>query len=135
VLDIKIKPGIMYAPHPAFAKDAQGAYVYHDMKREDVADKYKITDFKQTGTRELTADDYVYGIRRLATPRIKSPSFSTMSDYVVGLKEYGEQDRRSRQGAPSRSGTHRPRLADARFPEVSLLSARKPSTSTRCASA
>ncbi len=91
VLDIKIKPGIMYAPHPAFAKDAQGAYVYHDMKREDVADKYKITDFKQTGTRELTADDYVYGIRRLATPRIKSPSFSTMSDYVVGLKEYGDK--------------------------------------------
>jgi hypothetical protein len=91
VLDVKIKPGIMYAPHPAFAKDAQGAYVYHAMKREDVADKYKITDFKQTGTRELTADDYVYGIRRLATPRIKSPSFSTMSDYVVGLKEYGDK--------------------------------------------
>ncbi len=81
----------MYAPHPAFAKDANGDYVYHAMKREDVADKYKITDFKQTGTRELTADDYVYGIRRLATPRIKSPSFSTMSDYIVGLKEYGDK--------------------------------------------
>jgi len=91
VFDIRIKPGIMFAPHPAFAKDASGAYVYHDMKAADVADKYKITDFKQTGTRELTADDYVYGIRRLATPRIKSPSFSTMSDYIVGLKEYGEQ--------------------------------------------
>ena len=60
------------------------------MKREDVADKYKVTDFKETGTRELTADDYVYAIRRLATPRIKSPSFSTMADYIVGLKEYGE---------------------------------------------
>ena len=91
VFDIKIKPGIMFAPHPAFAKDASGAYVYHDMKAADVVDKYKITDFKQTGTRELTADDYVYGIRRLATPRIKSPSFSTMSDYIVGLKEYGDQ--------------------------------------------
>ena len=91
VFDIKIKPGIMFAPHPAFAKDAKGDYVYHDMKREDVADKYKVTDFKQTGTRELTADDYVYGIRRLATPRIKSPSFSTMSDYIVGLKEYGDK--------------------------------------------
>jgi ABC-type transport system substrate-binding protein len=91
VLDIKIKPGIMYAPHPAFAKDAKGEYVYHNMKLEDVADKYKVTDFKQTGTRELTADDYVYGIRRLATPRIKSPSYSTMSDYIVGLKEYGDK--------------------------------------------
>ena len=120
VLDIKIKPGIMYAPHPAFAKDAQGDYVYHDMKREDVADKYKITDFKQTGTRELTADDYVYGIRRLATPRIKSPSFSTMSDYIVGLKEYGdkivEADKALRRGP----GADRPRPAVPRFPQVSV---------------
>ena len=68
-----------------------GDYVYHNMKREDVADKHKISDFKETGTRELVADDYVYGIRRLATPRIKSPSFSTMSDYIIGLKEYGER--------------------------------------------
>ena len=91
VFDIKIKPGIQYAPHPALAKDANGSYVYHAMKREDVGEKHKITDFKETGTRELTADDYVYSIRRLATPRVKSPSFSTMADYIVGLKEYGER--------------------------------------------
>ncbi|HVN35322.1 MAG TPA: ABC transporter substrate-binding protein [Casimicrobiaceae bacterium] len=91
VFDITLKPGIMYAPHPAFAKKPNGEYLYHDMKREDVADKYKITDFKATGTRELVADDYVYAIRRLATPRVKSPAFSPMSDYVVGLKEYGEK--------------------------------------------
>jgi len=99
---IKIRPGIMYAPHPAFAKNAAGEFVYHNMKREDVADKYKVTDFKETGTRELVADDYVYAIRRLATPRIKSPSFSTMADYIVGLKEYGEKivatDKALRQG-------------------------------------
>jgi len=91
VFDIRLKPGIMFAPHPAFAKNANGEYLYHDMKREDVADKYKVTDFKATGTRELVADDYVYAIRRLATPRIKSPAFSPMSDYIVGLKEYGEK--------------------------------------------
>lgn len=90
VFTIKIKPGIRYAPHPAFARAPNGDYVYHQMKREDVADKYKVSDFKETGTRELVADDYVYGIRRLATPRVKSPSFSTMADYIVGLKEYGE---------------------------------------------
>ncbi|MBA3057023.1 MAG: ABC transporter substrate-binding protein [Gammaproteobacteria bacterium] len=88
--DIKLKPGIKFAPHPALAKNAAGEYVYHAMKREDVTDKHQITDFKETGTRELTADDYVYAIRRLATPRIKSPSFSTMADYIVGLKEYGD---------------------------------------------
>ncbi|HET7032610.1 MAG TPA: ABC transporter substrate-binding protein, partial [Casimicrobiaceae bacterium] len=91
VFDIRLKPGIMYAPHPAFAKNANGEYAYHNMKREDVADKYKIPDFKATGTRELVADDYVYAIRRLATPRVKSPAFSPMSDYIVGLKEYGEK--------------------------------------------
>jgi ABC-type transport system substrate-binding protein len=90
VFDLKIRQGIRFAPHPAFAKNEKGDYRYHAMQREEVADKYKITDFKETGTRELTADDYVYGIRRLATPRIKSPSFSTMADYIVGLKEYGE---------------------------------------------
>src|SRR4029077_3868841 len=80
VFEIRIKPGIKYAPHPAFAKNASGEYVYHSMKREDVADRYKVTDFKETGTREHVADDYVYAIRRLATPRIKSPAFSPMSD-------------------------------------------------------
>ena len=77
---VKIKPGILYAPHPAFAKNANGEYVYHNLKKEDVADMYKIIDFKESGTRELVADDYVYAIRRLATPRVKSPSFSTMAE-------------------------------------------------------
>jgi ABC-type transport system substrate-binding protein len=91
IYDIPIRKGILFAPHPAFAKDAAGNYVYHAMKREDVAEKYKITDFPATGSRELTAHDYVYAIRRLATPRIKSPSFSLMSEYIIGLKEYGER--------------------------------------------
>jgi ABC-type transport system substrate-binding protein len=91
IYDIKIKPGIRFQPHPAFARDAQGNYIYHALKREDVADKHRVGDFKETGARELTADDYVYSFRRLATPRIKSPAFSTMSDYIVGLKEYGEK--------------------------------------------
>ncbi len=91
IYEIKVQKSILFAPHPALAKDAAGNYVYHAMRREDVADKYKITDFKQTGTRELTAHDYVYAIRRLATPRIKSPSFSLMAEYIVGLKEYGDR--------------------------------------------
>jgi ABC-type transport system substrate-binding protein len=91
VFDIKIKPGILFAPHPSLAKNAKGDYVYHQLKRADLVGKYQIPDFKEAGTRELTADDYVYAIRRLATTRVKSPSFSTMADYIVGLKEYGEK--------------------------------------------
>ena len=89
VYNIQIKPGILFAPHPAFAKDAQGVYAYHALTAKDTADKHQITDFAATGTRELVADDYVYAIRRLATPRVVSPSFSTMADYIVGLKDYG----------------------------------------------
>ena len=91
VLDIRIKPGILYAPHPAFARNGNGEYVYHALTRADVVDKHQIGDFPRTGTRELVADDYVYAIRRLATPRIKSPAYSTMTDYIVGLREYGDQ--------------------------------------------
>ncbi len=102
VWDIALKPGILFAPHPAFAKDAHGDYLYHQLRADAVANKYKISDFAATGTRELLADDYVYAIRRLATPRVKSPAFSTMADYIVGMKEYGEQiaaaDRDLRKG-------------------------------------
>jgi len=73
VYDIHIKPGILFAPHPAFAKDAQGAYLYHALRAKDTADKHQITDFAATGTRELVADDCVYAIRRLATPKVVSP--------------------------------------------------------------
>ncbi|MCF8209446.1 MAG: ABC transporter substrate-binding protein [Rhodoferax sp.] len=90
VFDLKIRKGIRFAPHPAFAKAPDGSYRYHAMQRGDVVDKFKITDFPETGTRELSAHDYVYGIRRIATPRIKSPSFSTMAEYIIGMKEYGE---------------------------------------------
>ncbi len=91
VFDIKIRPGIKYAPHPAFAKKANGEFAYHAMSRVDIQDKFRIGDFAETGTRELVADDFVYAIRRLATPRVKSGSFSSMADYIVGLKEYGEK--------------------------------------------
>lgn len=106
VYDIKIRPGILFAPHPAFARDAQGNYLYHRMKPEDLKGKYQITDFPKTGTRELVAEDFVYAIKRLATPRVKSPSYGVMEQYIIGLKEYGDllkaEDRKLRAGmAPS----------------------------------
>lgn len=105
VYDIHIKPGIRFAPHPAFARRADGSYVYHDLKREDLEGKHQISDFKETGTRELTADDFVYGIRRLATTRVKSPAYSTLAEYIVGLKEYGAKikavDKELRKDLPS----------------------------------
>ncbi|MGH8763498.1 MAG: ABC transporter substrate-binding protein [Nitrosospira sp.] len=88
IYEIPIKPGIRYQPHPAFAKDEQGKFLYHDLNAEDLAAIYKLADFHHTGSRELTADDYVFEIKRLAHPKLHSPIFGLMSDYIVGLKEY-----------------------------------------------
>ncbi len=102
VYDIHIKPGMLYAPHPAFAKDASGAYLYHALSAEQTRDKHTPFDFAQTGTREVVADDFVYALKRHATPRIETPIFGIFSEYVVGLKPYGvlirSEDLKLRQG-------------------------------------
>jgi len=84
---IRIRPGILYQPHPALAKDAQGRYIYHDLKPGALHGIHAIGDFRQTGTRELVADDYVHQIKRLAHPRLHSPIMQLMGEYIVGLKE------------------------------------------------
>lgn len=84
---IKIREGIQYQPHPAFAKNAAGEYLYHDLPIEKFEDIYALADFPQTGSRELTAQDYVYQLKRLAHPKLNSPIFGIMSDYIIGLPE------------------------------------------------
>jgi oligopeptide transport system substrate-binding protein len=87
VYDIRIKPGILYQPHPALARDEAGNYLYH---AGGPGDRLTLYDFEQSGTRELEAADYVYQIKRLAHPGLHSPVFGLMSDYIVGLKEFGD---------------------------------------------
>ena len=84
---IQIRPGILYQPHPALARDAHGRHVYHDLKPGDLSGIHAIGDFKATGTRELVAADYVHQIKRLAHPRLHSPIMQLMGEYIVGLKE------------------------------------------------
>lgn len=88
IYEISIQPGIRYQPHPAFARNERGDYRYHDLTAETLADIHKLGDLQDTGSRELTAEDYVFQIKRLAHPRLHSPIFGLMSDYIVGLKEY-----------------------------------------------
>ncbi len=102
VYEIRIKPGVRYQPHPAFALDAAGHGLYLDLKPEDLRDKFTLADFPRSGSRELVAADYVYQIKRLAHPRIHSPILGHMSDYIVGLKEYAalleQEDKALQQG-------------------------------------
>ena len=86
--DIHIKPGIFYQPHPAFATDADGHYLYHHLSARDLMSINSLADFPKTGTRELVAADYVYEIKRLAHPRLNSPILGVMGEYIAGLKDY-----------------------------------------------
>jgi len=93
VYDIRIRRGILYAPHPAFAKGADGRLVYGRLERESVAAKFALTDFEKAGTRELVAEDFVYAIKRIASPRVVSPSFSVMEEHLVGMKDFSQRVR------------------------------------------
>jgi len=101
VYTIEIKPGIRYQPHPAFAKNDNGDYYYQSLSSDDLKSIQALSDFKQTGTRELVAADYVYEIKRMAHPGLSSPIYSIMADYIVGLKAYAEllkQEYKKRSG-------------------------------------
>lgn len=92
VYTLTIKKGIYYQPHPAFAKDKKGAYLYHHLSPDYLEDEgiNQLSDFKYSGTRELIVDDYIYQIKRLANPAVSSSIYGLMSDYIVGFKEYGK---------------------------------------------
>jgi ABC-type transport system substrate-binding protein len=90
VYDIRLRPGILFQPHPAFARDAAGQYRYWPLEPGELNHKFTIGDFPETGTRELVAGDYVYAFRRLASPRVISPIYGIMAEHVVGMRAYGE---------------------------------------------
>jgi oligopeptide transport system substrate-binding protein len=84
VYEIRIKPGIRYQPHPAFVLENQ------TLSPGTIA-SLKSPYALPLGTRELTADDYVYQIKRLAHPRLHSPIFGLMAEYIVGLGDYAKR--------------------------------------------
>jgi ABC-type transport system substrate-binding protein len=84
IYTIRIRPGIRYQPHPAFASE-NAELAPERIAR--LASPYQLP----LGTRELTADDYIYQIKRLASPRLHSPIFGLMAEYIVGLQELSER--------------------------------------------
>ncbi len=94
---IEIQSDIRYQPHPALATNTQGEYEYHQL-RKDLSEADKITlplqtlnDFKNNGSRELIAEDYVYQIKRLAHPKMQSPIAEIMKNYIVGFDNFAKQ--------------------------------------------
>ena len=91
--EIRIRPGIRYQPHPAFVDSNLS------LDRKAI-DSLKTPYQLATATRELVADDYIYEIKRLAHPRLHSPIFGLMAEYIVGMAPYAERLRKA--DAPGR---------------------------------
>jgi ABC-type transport system substrate-binding protein len=90
VYTIRIQPGILYQDHPCFATDADGRPIFDERNVNQFTGIQEIDDFPRMGTRELTAADYVYQIKRLASPKLECPLFSTMTKYILGLDKLAQ---------------------------------------------
>ena len=88
---IDIQKGIKYQPHPALATNRKKQYLYHRLSEQQLQKINTLADFSETGTRELSADDYVYQIKRLVHPGIHSPIGELMKRYIIGLDEFSKQ--------------------------------------------
>ena len=100
--EIRLRAGLKYQPHPAFALDAQGKPEYMGLSKEELGKHYGLNDFLHTGSREVTAADYVYQIKRLVHPAIHTPISSLMSEYIVGLKDYAATLQKAHQADSAR---------------------------------
>jgi len=87
VYEFRIREGIRYQPHPAFARDADGSFLYHALGPDAIADLHRLGDLPRAGTREVTAADFVYQVKRLADPAVHSPIAGLMKQYITGLGE------------------------------------------------
>ncbi len=90
IYEIHLRPGTLYQPHPAFAKDAQGRYRYMDLDDAKIGQREQIGDFEYTGTRELTSEDFAYQFKRLVRPGLQSPSLPVFGQ-IVGLTDLGKR--------------------------------------------
>ncbi|MGB4062483.1 MAG: ABC transporter substrate-binding protein [Azonexus sp.] len=99
VYELKLKPGIRFQPHPAFALDSHGQPEI--LAKNEIAKRQTMADFPTVGTRELRADDYIYQIKRLAHPHLHSPIFGMMADKIVGLKELGDSLQKAAKDKPA----------------------------------
>lgn len=99
VYELKLQAGVRFQPHPAFVQAPDGRPLY--LGKNAAEGRQTLADFAQTASREVTADDYIYQIKRLAHPRLHSPIFGMMADKIVGLKELGASLAQAAKKAPA----------------------------------
>lgn len=84
---IRLKRGIRFQPHPAFARSEDGRYRYHSLRASDLAGINRLADFPESGSRELIADDFIHQIKRLAAPWVHSPIGGVMQQHILGFED------------------------------------------------
>jgi len=99
VYELKLQAGVRFQPHPAFVQAPDGRPLY--LGKNAAEGRQTLADFAQMASREVTADDYIYQIKRLAHPRLHSPIFGMMADKIVGLKELGASLAQAAKKAPA----------------------------------
>jgi ABC-type transport system substrate-binding protein len=102
--DLLLRKGIFYQPHPAFAQTTDHRFLYHALNETELSKIQTLTDFTETATREVTAEDYLYQIKRLVHPETHSPIAEMMKGYIVGLKETENLMARDFKARPNKSG-------------------------------
>ncbi len=88
---IRIRPGMRYQPHPALARDGDGGYRYHRLDPARIETLNTLADLPETGTREVTATDFAYQVKRLAFPPLNSPIAGVMREYIVGFDAFAKE--------------------------------------------
>jgi len=88
VYEIRVRKGVRYQEHPAFARGADGALLYRDLTDGGLDGIDDTAGFPAKGTKELVADDFIYQIKRLADPMVESPVLSIIEKYIDGLEEF-----------------------------------------------
>ena len=97
---LRLLPDILYHQHPAFAKNANDQFTYHNLGKDSLAGHYTLGDFHQTDTRKLTANDYIYQIKRLADKTNFCPIISILAKNVVGFDAFSQLITEKRQSHP-----------------------------------
>jgi len=107
VYTIRLQAGILYQQHPSLATDPGGNALYLDLQEGDLAGIEDVFDFPEMGTRELTAADYVYQIKRMAHPHVECPIAPTLAGYIDGFDDFTQtmSNEISRLEAEGGSGT------------------------------
>ena len=82
VYTIHLKQGVRYQDHPCFVESNR------HLSDKDLRGIRTVNDFKKKATREMVAADFVYGVRRLADPRLEFPGFSAFAPNLLGFPKY-----------------------------------------------